>query len=76
MSERRYKVGLDRQQAMLLPASIDDYVSPANLARAIDAYVDSLDLKKQRMTNTEAGGDKGGQPAYPPGMLLKLYLYG
>jgi hypothetical protein len=44
MSERRYKVGLDWQQAMLLPASIDDYVSPANLVRAIDAYVRNEDL--------------------------------
>jgi uncharacterized NAD(P)/FAD-binding protein YdhS len=38
--------------------------------------VNSLDLKKLGMTNTDAASGKGGQSAYPPGMLLKLYLYG
>ncbi|MEJ6643045.1 MAG: hypothetical protein QNL33_07275, partial [Akkermansiaceae bacterium] len=29
---------------MLLPASVDDYVSPESPIRVVDAFVDSLDL--------------------------------
>jgi transposase len=41
---RHYKNGLAREQAMLLPPCVDDYVSADNPVRAIDAFVDSLDL--------------------------------
>ena len=40
----QYIEGDDRNQSMLLPAAIDDYVSPASPVRAIDAFVDQLDL--------------------------------
>ena len=75
MTSRRYKSVSNRQQISLLPPSIEDYVNETNPVRAIDAYVDSLDLAKQGFLNT-AGGICAGQPAYPPEALLKLYLYG
>ena len=40
----RYLEGDDRNQSMLLPAAIDDYVSPASPVRASDGFVDQLDL--------------------------------
>ena len=40
----RYIEGTDRYQPMLLPTAVDDYISPASPVRAIDAFVDSLDL--------------------------------
>lgn len=43
--------------------------------RALDAYVDSLDLQELGFTHTSAGVTPG-QPPYPPAALLKLYLYG
>ena len=59
---------------MLLPAAIDDYVSPASPVRAIDAFVDQLDLAtlgfKVRTESSE------GRSSYDPGTLLKLYLWG
>jgi transposase len=60
---------------MLLPRSIEDYVSEDNPVRAIAAYVDQLDLAALGFTNT-AGPLSAGQPAYDPGDHLKLYLYG
>ena len=36
--------GLDRQQAMLIPEHLDDYVSEHSPVRAIDAFADMLDL--------------------------------
>jgi transposase len=59
---------------MLLPAAIDDYVSPASPVRAIDAFVDPLDLAasgfKIRTDSSE------GRSSYDPATPLKLYLWG
>ena len=75
MTSRRYKTVSNRQQISLLPPSIEDYVHETNPVRAIDAYVNTLDLSKQGFLNT-SGGVCAGQPAYPPEALLKQYLYG
>lgn len=77
MITRRYKVGQDRQQVSLLPPSLEEYVSDNSLVRAIDLYVDSLDLAALGFHNTETSNLRGdGQPAYSPNVLMKLYLYG
>ncbi len=71
----RHKTGIAREQAMLLPPSVEDYVTVDNPVRVIDAYVESLDLT--RLGFRHATGTLGvGQPPYHPGQLLKLYLYG
>ena len=72
---RRYKEGANREQAMLFPPRVEDYVGENNPVRAIDCYVESLALEKLGFTNT-AGGVTCGQRAFPPGCLLKMYLYG
>lgn len=75
MSSRRYQPVLDRQQEMLLPPCVDEFVSQNNPVRAIDAYVDTLDLQALAYKNTQPV-IAAGQPAYAPASLLKLYLYG
>jgi transposase len=40
----RFIEGLDRSQTTLLPDCIDDNVDEDNPARAVDAFVDMLDL--------------------------------
>jgi len=45
MRKRRYKATKNREQSMLFPPSIDEYVGANNTVRAIDAYVDGLDLE-------------------------------
>lgn len=75
MTTRSYKIGQSREQVSLLPACIEDYVGVDNPVRAIDAYVDSLDLR--RLAFREVGSDGGaGQPPFDPADLLKLYIYG
>lgn len=75
MTKRHYKQGIDRQQEYLLPTSIEEYIRPDNSVRAIEVYVESLDLAELGFKN--ASGLLGpGQPAYRPADLLKLYLYG
>jgi len=75
MACRQYKVGVDRQQVMLLPPSLEEYVSETNAVRAIDAYVESVDLAQLGFQHA-SGGMTAGQPPYQPGRLLKLYLWG
>lgn len=40
----RFIEGADRTQAILLPESIDDYISEDNPVRIVDAFIDALDL--------------------------------
>jgi transposase len=75
MTNRTYKAGVSREQPSFFPPRIEDYVGRDNAVRAIDAYVDALDLEKLGFKCP--GSDGGaGQPAYDPADLLKLYLYG
>ena len=65
--------GLDRQQSMLLPEHLDDYVDENSPVRAIDAFADLLDLSRLGF-NAQAAGT--GRPGYHPGLMLRIYLYG
>ena len=72
---RRYKEGANPAQPLLLPPSVEDYITGDNPVRAIKAYVDTLDCGALKFKNS--GGDlKAGQPAFDPADLLELYLYG
>ena len=71
-----YKQGLDRHQQLLFPPSLDDYVDSDNSVRAIDSYVQTLDLHKLNFTNTRKSNRVDGQKAYSPKLLLKIYIYG
>ena len=75
MSLRRYQNSLNRQQEMLLPSRVEDYVSNKNTVRAIDTSVDTLNLKWLKYTHTQENST-AGQPAYDPAGLLTLYIYG
>ena len=66
--------GIDRSQSSLFPAELEDYVAEDNLVRAVDAFVDGLDLGKLgfgRVAPLERG-----RPCYHPATLLKIYIYG
>lgn len=75
MPVRRYQPILNRQQEMLLPPRIDEYVSQNNTVRAIDAYVNTLDLQEFGFKHSQTI-ISSGQPPFNPRALLKLYLYG
>lgn len=71
---KRFIEGADRNQIALLPECLDDYISEDNPVRAVDAFVEELDLKQLGF----AGADPAitGRPAYHPAVLLKIYIYG
>ena len=66
--------GLDRDQAQLLPARVDDYVEADNPVRFIDAFVDGLDLQEAGFARVQP--KPTGRPGYDPADLLKLYIHG
>src|SRR5271154_1140580 len=66
--------GIDRSQSTFFPPMLDDYVGEDNPARAVDAFVDGLNLGKLgfgRVVPLEQG-----RPSYHPATLLKIYIYG
>ncbi len=67
--------GIDREQSLLLPSRIEDYVSDDNPVRFIDAFVDSLDLQSLGFTHAILA-EGAGRPSYNPGDMLKLYIWG
>ncbi|HOI25783.1 MAG TPA: IS1182 family transposase [Caldisericia bacterium] len=69
-----YIEGQDRNQIIMFPESIDEYISDDNSVRVIDAYVEQLDMEKLGFQRTTA--PVMGRPPYSPKDLLKLYLYG
>jgi len=70
----RYVAGVERTQAVLFPQSLEEYISEENPVRFIDAYVAGLDLVGLGFTH--ARPSERGRPAYDPGDLLRLYIYG
>lgn len=71
---KRFISGADRSQSTLLPECLDDWVDDSNPVRAIDVFVDSLDLGDLGFAGVTPSAT--GRPAYHPAVLLKLYIYG
>jgi transposase len=70
---KRFIEGADRSQWTLLPECLDDWVSEDNPVRAIDAFVDALDLAELSFKVQPA---ETGRPCFHPSVHLKLYIYG
>src|ERR1700682_2523004 len=70
----RFVVGDDRSQSTLFPERLDDYLGEDNPIRAIDVFVDELDLIELGFGGVEP--EATGRPAYHPATLLKIYVYG
>ena len=69
-----YKAGADREQQILFPETLDEYVSPENPVRFIDAFVAKLDMSE--LGFERAVPAREGAPGYDPRDLLKLFIYG
>lgn len=69
-----YIEGTDRNQTILLPEALDDYISEENAVRFIESFVAGLDLKELGFKHSELSWT--GRPPYNPSDILKLYIYG
>lgn len=68
-----YIQGVDRNQVILMPEILEDYIGTDNEVRAIDAFIDSLDIASMGFKAEPA---REGRPGYDPRDMLKLYMYG
>jgi transposase len=68
-----YIKGVDRNQVMLMPEYVEDYVAADNPVRVIDAFVEGLDMAT---LGFQAEPAFEGRPGYNPRDMLKLYIYG
>ena len=71
---RGFVQGADRQQTMLFPECLDDWVDESNSIRAVDVFVDALKLRDLGFDGVDPAAT--GRPAYHPSPMLKLYIYG
>ena len=70
----RFIEGEARSQSVLFPERLEDWIAEDNPVRAVDVFVDELDLVQLGFGGAEPADT--GRPAYHPAMLLKIYIYG
>jgi hypothetical protein len=59
--------GLDRGQATLLPECLEDWVDESNPVRAVDGFVDALELRYLGFDGVDPAAT--GRPAYHPSAI-------
>src|SRR3979411_992693 len=69
---RGFVQGADRQQTTLFPECLDDWVNESNSIRAVNVFVDALELRDLGFDGVDPAAT--GRPAYHPSSLLKLYI--
>src|SRR6202165_1191371 len=69
----RFVAGIDRNQSTLFPECLDDWIDEDNPVRAVDAFVDAVDLGELGFDGVVP--EATGRPSYHPSVLLKLYIY-
>ena len=70
----RFIEGEIRSQSVLFPERLEDWIADDNPVRAVDAFVEELDLAELGFAGAEPADT--GRPAYHPAVLLKIYIYG
>jgi transposase len=73
-ADMEFITGENRDQIILLPDSIEDYVEDNNSVRVIEAYINSLNLSGIGFSRSQPHDT--GRPMYDSKDLLKLYVYG
>lgn len=69
----KFIAGKNRSQTCLFPVSLEDSIDQDNSVRAIDQFVEQLDMAGLGFRQDYI---ENGPPAYHPSVLLKLYIYG
>jgi hypothetical protein len=70
----RFIEGEQRTQRVLFPEQLEDWITEENPVRAVDAFVDEVDLTELGFAGAQPAAT--GRPAYHPATLLKVYIYG
>ena len=67
---------MNREQAWLLPTTLDELVPPDHPARFVAEFVDALDREDWSELGVQSDREQFGAPAYHPRALLSVWLYG
>ena len=70
----RFIEGQDRSQSVLFPEQLEDWITEDNPVRAVDAFVEALDMAGLGFDRAQPADT--GRPGYHPATLLKIYIYG
>ena len=65
-------MGCDREQAFLLPPSLDEWLPQDHFARFVIAAVEAMDLSA---FYADYRADGHGPPAHDPAMMVALLVY-
>lgn len=68
-----YITGTPKEQYLLLPPLIEEWIPNDHPARVVELYVNTLDVKK---LGFKVENDLTGRPSYDPKEILKILLYG
>ncbi len=68
-----FQKGIDREQTLLFPLSLDEMIPEEHPVRIIDLSIHNLDLQKLGFIDSTT--EVEGRPSYDPKDILKLYLY-
>jgi transposase len=71
---KRFIEGESREQAVLFPERLDDWITEDNPVRAIDVFVEELNFQALGFEGAEPAVT--GRPAYHPATLPRIYIYG
>ena len=66
--------GVGRDQTVLFPDRLDDWIGEDHLVRVVDLFVAELDLLSLGFVRSQPA--KTGRPGYHPAVLLKIFIYG
>lgn len=69
-----YIEGKDRDQQIMFPATVDEYVGENNEVRAVAAFVECLRLRDLGFVRSEPAVE--GRPGYDPRVLLGIFIWG
>ncbi len=67
------RYGANRNQVMVFPERMEDYVDADDPVRVYDAFVDALDFSDLGIDEDQ---NRPGNPSYDPRAMVKLLLYG
>lgn len=69
-----YIEGAQREQQILFPASLEEYVEDNSEVRVIDAFIGHLGFEELGFVRGEAA--ETGRPGYDPRIVLAIYIWG
>lgn len=69
-----YIEGARREQQMMFPATVDEYVGENNEVRAVAAFIECLRFDELGFVRSEPAVE--GRPGYDPRVLLAIYIWG